>query len=125
MSLLVGAIVGAEREARNKAAGLRTNMLVSFGAALFVLIPIEIGVAQDNPDILGRAIAGVISGVGFIGGGTILRDSRVRGLTSAATVWISASLGVAVGCGLWLVGLVGAAVTWVVLRIVKKFEQHL
>lgn len=122
-ALAVGAIIGWERETKDKPAGLRTNMLVSLGSALFVLIPIEIGAAQENLDILGRAIAGVAGGVGFIGGGTILRSDRVRGLTSAAAIWVSAALGVAVGCGLGLVGLIGAILTWVVLRVFKKWED--
>lgn len=100
-------------------------MLVSFGSALFVLIPIQIGAVEQNPDILGRAIAGVISGVGFIGAGTILRSSKVQNLTSAAAIWISAALGVSVGCGLWLMGLISALVTWIVLRILARFESHL
>lgn len=125
LALLLGSIIGAEREAKDKPAGLRTNMLVSFGSALFVLIPIQIGAAEQNPDILGRAIAGVISGVGFIGAGTILRSSKVQNLTSAAAIWISAALGVSVGCGLWLMGLISALVTWIVLRILARFESHL
>jgi putative Mg2+ transporter-C (MgtC) family protein len=78
IALVVGAVIGLERETKSKPAGLRTNMLVSFGSALMVLVPIEIGAAQQNLDVLGRAISGVISGVGFIGGGTILRESRVK-----------------------------------------------
>ena len=81
IALLTGAIIGFERETKSKPAGLRTNMLVSFGSALIVLVPIQIGAAEQNLDILGRAISGVISGVGFIGGGTILRESKVKGLT--------------------------------------------
>jgi putative Mg2+ transporter-C (MgtC) family protein len=125
MALLAGAIIGWEREAKNKSAGLRTNMLVSFGSAIFVLIPIQIGAAQQNPDILGRAIASVVSGVGFIGGGTILRSSEVKGLTSAAAIWISAALGVAIGCGLWLIGLISALVTWCILKLLAKLESYL
>ena len=125
IALVVGAIIGLERETQHKPAGLRTNILVSFGSALIVLVPIEIGAAQQNVDILGRAISGVISGVGFIGGGTILRESRVRGLTSAAAIWVSAALGITVGCGLWLLGLVGALVTWIILRLFDKWEEYL
>ena len=124
-ALLVGTIIGWEREVKSKPAGLRTNMLVSFGAALFVLVPIQIGAAQQNLDLLGRAIASVISGVGFIGAGTILRSPRVRGLTSAAAVWVSAALGVTVGCGLWQLGLVSALVTWLILRVFKSLETYL
>ena len=125
IALVVGAIIGLERETKQKPAGLRTNMLVSFGSALIVLVPIEIGAAQQNVDILGRAISGVISGIGFIGGGTILRESKVRGLTSAAAIWVSAALGITVGCGLWLLGLVGALVTWIILRLFDKWEEYL
>lgn len=125
IALVVGSIIGLERETKQKPAGLRTNMLVSFGSALIVLVPIEIGAAQQNVDILGRAISGVISGIGFIGGGTILRESKVRGLTSAAAIWVSAALGITVGCGLWLLGLVGALVTWIILRLFDKWEEYL
>ncbi|MEL7419609.1 MAG: MgtC/SapB family protein [Cyanobacteria bacterium J06555_3] len=125
MALVVGLIIGLEREIKDKPAGFRTNMLVSFGSALIVLVPIEIGAAEQNLDVLGRAISGVISGVGFIGGGTILRESRVKGLTSAAAIWISAALGITIGTGLWILGLAGAIVTWIILRVVDKWEQHL
>ena len=125
IALVVGTIIGLERETKSKPAGLRTNMLVSFGSALIVLVPIEIGAAQQNVDVLGRAISGVISGVGFIGGGTILRESRVKGLTSAAAIWVSAALGITVGCGLWILGLVGALITWIILRLFDKWEEYL
>ena len=125
IALVVGAIIGLERETKKKAAGLRTNMLVSFGSALVVLVPIEIGAAQQNLDVLGRAISGVITGVGFIGGGSILRESKVRGLTSAAATWVSAALGITVGCGLWLLALAGASITWIILRVLDKWEKYL
>ncbi|BAU64395.1 MgtC/SapB transporter [Stanieria sp. NIES-3757] len=125
IALLVGAIIGLEREAKSKPAGLRTNMLVCFGSALLVLVPIEIGAAQKNLDILGRAISGVITGVGFIGGGTILRESKVKGLTSAAAIWVSSALGITIGCGLWLLGLGAALVTFVILFVFSKWEDYL
>ncbi len=125
VALLVGAIIGLERETKSKPAGLRTNMLVSFGSALMVLVPIQIGAAEQNLDVLGRAISGVISGVGFIGGGTILRESKVKGLTSAAAIWVSAALGITVGCGLWLLGLIGALITWIILRLFDEWEKYI
>ncbi|GAB4526443.1 MAG: MgtC/SapB family protein [Pleurocapsa sp.] len=125
IALVVGGAIGIERETQSKPAGLRTNMLVSFGSALVVLIPIEIGAAQQNVDILGRAISGVISGVGFIGGGTILREPKIKGLTSAAAIWVSAALGIAAGCGLWFLSLIGACVTWVILRVFDECEKYL
>ena len=125
IALLTGAIIGLERETKSKPAGLRTNMLVSFGSALIVLVPIQIGAAEQNLDILGRVISGVISGVGFIGGGTILRESKVKGLTSAAAIWVSAALGITAGCGLWLLGLIGALITWIILRLFDNWKEHL
>ena len=121
-ALIAGAVIGWERETKSKPAGLRTNMLVSFGSAFFVLVPIELG-AEENLEVLGRAIAGVAGGIGFIGGGTILRSDRVQGLTSAAAIWVAAALGVAAGCGLWIMGLIGSIVTWVVLRVFKRWED--
>lgn len=128
LSLLFGGIVGWERELRNKPAGFRTHMIVSFGAALFVLVPIVLGIAKDG-DSIARIIQGVASGVGFLGGGEIIRASgdqsegiRVRGLTSAAAIWTSAGLGVAAGCGLWQLGLIGALFSFFILRTLKKVE---
>lgn len=125
IALLVGVIIGLERETKRKPAGLRTNMLVCFGSALIVLVPIQIGAAQQNLDVLGRAISGVVSGVGFIGGGTILREARVKGLTSAAAIWVSAALGIAAGCGLWILSLTGALITLIILRVFDRWEEHL
>ena len=125
IALLTGAIIGLERETKSKPAGLRTNMLVSFGSALIVLVPIQIGAAEQNLDILGRVISGVLRGVGFIGGGTILRESKVKGLTSAAAIWVSAALGITAGCGLWLLGLIGALITWIILRLFDNWKEHL
>lgn len=125
IALIIGIIIGLERETKQKSAGLRTNMLVCFASTLLILIPIEIGAAQQSLDVLGRVISGIISGVGFIGGGTILRQSEVKGLTSAATIWMTSALGIAVGCGLWQLGLAGALVTWIILRVFHRWENHL
>mgnify|MGYP002777003682 CR=1 FL=1 len=131
LSLIVGAIIGLERQLRRKPAGLRTHMLVSFGSAIFVLIPLELGAAQQNFDAVSRVIQGVAAGIGFLGAGEILRESQpdgrsmpVRGLTSAAAIWVSAGLGVAAGCGLWQLGLIGAFLSWLVLSIFKIFEPR-
>lgn len=124
LSLLVGAIIGFEREFQNKPAGLRTYMLVTFGAALFVLVPLQLGFAVKSIDAFTRIINGIISGVSFIGAGTILRDrNKVRGLTSAAAIWVSAALGVTIACGLWQLGLIGTAVCWCILTLLKRFER--
>ncbi len=125
IALVIGIIIGLERETKQKSAGLRTNMLVCFASTLLILIPIEIGAVQQSLDVLGRVISGIISGVGFIGGGTILRESEVKGLTSAATIWMTSALGIAVGCGLWQLGLAGALVTWIILRVFDRWKDYL
>lgn len=128
--MLVGAIIGWERQLSDKPAGLRTHMLVSVGAALFVLVPLQLGTAQDFPDTISRVIQGVSTGVGFLGAGEIVRQSqhesghfKIRGLTSAAAIWVSAALGAAVGCGLWQTGLIAAFLCLLILRIVKELEK--
>ncbi len=130
LALTLGAIIGWERQARHKPAGLRTNMLVCLGAALFVLVPIQVGAAQESADALSRVIQGIATGVGFVGGGAILHESRsqsslaeVRGLTSAAAIWVSAALGIAAGAGLWRLGLIGALLCLVILEIFKRLEH--
>lgn len=96
---IAGAVIGWEREAKDKPAGLRTHMLVSLGAAIFVLVPILTGDISKSPDALSRTIQGIATGIGFLGAGEILHLSqsrtkyRIRGLTSAAAIWISAALG--------------------------------
>ncbi len=107
-ALVLGGAVGFEREARGKAAGLRTHMLVALGAALFVLAPAEGGLAEGD---VSRIIQGIAAGIGFIGAGTILkREDRdeIQGLTTAASIWLTAAIGVAVGVGpLWIPALAG------------------
>lgn len=128
-ALLIGALIGLDRELRDKPAGLRTHMLVGLGSALLALVPIQVGIAQDSADALSRVLQGIIVGVGFIGGGVILHNSRkdpgtrVEGLTSAAAVWVSSSLGIVAGCGLWQLGLVGAMFSLLTLTVVKRVEK--
>ncbi|NES94344.1 MAG: MgtC/SapB family protein [Desertifilum sp. SIO1I2] len=129
IAVIAGTIIGLEREIKHKPAGLRTHILVSLGSALFVLTSIQIGDSLRSGDALSRIIQGIAAGVGFIGGGEILRESkpdsegmRVRGLTSAAAIWISAALGVAAGCGLWQLSLTAAAIAFIVLKLFKKLE---
>lgn len=100
---LLGGILGFEREQEGKAAGLRTHMLVALGSAVFVVAPLELGV---NPADIGRVVQGVAAGIGFIGAGTILKrpeHTDVQGLTTAAGLWLTAAVGMAVGLGrMWL-----------------------
>lgn len=121
---LLGGIVGAEREWVGKAAGLRTHMLVSLGAALFVLAAAEEGLAQAET---GRIIQGVAAGIGFIGAGTILKRAdrdEIQGLTTAASIWLTAAIGVAVALGpLWL-PVVCAICALLILLVLGALERR-
>jgi putative Mg2+ transporter-C (MgtC) family protein len=126
-ALLMGGIIGLERQLREKPAGLRTHMLVTLGSAIFTMIAIQIGGQEISADALSRVIQGIAAGVGFLGTGEILRASsqesklsQIHGLTSAAAIWVAAALGIASGCGLWQLGLIGAVLTLVVLNLFKK-----
>ena len=129
--MFVGGIIGWERQLRHKPAGLRTHMLVSMGSALFVLIPLAMAKNPNGLDAVERVIQGITAGIGFLGGGEILRQSQqeigkveVHGLTSAAAIWVSAALGTAAGCGLWQLALIGALMSLFVLRVIKKLERR-
>ncbi|MEH1765480.1 MgtC/SapB family protein [Nostoc sp.] len=131
VALLIGAIIGLERQIRHKPAGLRTHMLVSLGSAMFTLTIMQTGGLQGSPDALSRVIQGIAAGVGFLGAGEIIRQSsqesqqlEIHGLTSAAAIWVSAALGIAAGCGLWQLGLIGALFTFLVLNVFKRLEKH-
>lgn len=122
---LLGAVIGAQREHAGKPAGLRTHMLVSVGAALFVIAPVQLGF--DSAD-LSRVIQGLATGIGFIGGGAILKLSHerdIQGLTTAAGIWLTAALGVAVGLGALGVALISAALAWIILVVVLRIEVRM
>jgi putative Mg2+ transporter-C (MgtC) family protein len=122
---LLGGLVGAERQWVGKAAGLRTHMLVSLGAALFVIAPAEAGVDEGD---LGRIVQGIAAGVGFIGAGTILKRARrgeIQGLTTAASIWLTAAIGVAVAVGrIWL-PVVAVICAWLILFVLAAVEGRL
>lgn len=132
LALLVGCTIGLNRQRGGRPAGMRTFMLVSMGAALFVMIPLQAEGDSNYATInaLSRTIQGVITGVGFLGAGLILQQSspnakipKIRGLTSAASIWVAAALGAAVGCGLWQLGLYGAFLTLITLSGVKRIKR--
>ena len=117
----LGAGIGFQRERAGKAAGLRTHILVSSGAALFTLVSIYGFSGAATVDI-SRVAAGVVVGIGFIGAGVILRGQRekeVAGLTTAATIWITAAVGLAAGAGMYLLSVIATAVTVGVLFLPK------
>lgn len=131
LAVLVGAWVGWERQAEHKPAGLRTHILVSLGAALFVIMGSVTPSGQPDPEQSARVIQGVITGIGFLGAGEIVGRGgletgqvKIHGLTSAAAIWVSASLGVAAGLGYWRLSLVGALLTYLTLRVLKVLERN-
>jgi putative Mg2+ transporter-C (MgtC) family protein len=121
---LLGAVIGIQRERAGKPAGARTHMLVALGAALLVVAAIEAGMSQDD---LSRVIQGIAAGIGFIGGGAILKlreEHEITGLTTAAGIWLTAAAGVAAGLGRWGAAALGVALTWVILAVLGHIEMR-
>lgn len=119
---LFGAAIGIERERAGKPAGLRTHILVTLGTTMFVLACTGYGM---NSDGLSRVIQGIITGIGFIGAGSILKISEernIRGLTSAAGIWIASAIGITVGLGGLGLALLGTILTLVILTLVNSIE---
>lgn len=120
LAVALGAGIGYQRERAGKVAGMRTHILVSSGAALFTLVSIY-GFTGATVDI-SRVAAGVVVGVGFIGAGVILRGAReeeVAGLTTAATIWVTASIGLAAGAGMYVISVIATAIITVILLLPK------
>jgi putative Mg2+ transporter-C (MgtC) family protein len=125
----LGGILGLNRNLRGKAAGLRTHALVSLGAALTVLtadLVIGTGPGAERGAVT-RAIQGIIAGVGFLGAGAILKSRMhhhgIRGLTTAASIWLAAAIGIACGAGYWLPAVIGVVLALVVLTIGRPIEN--
>lgn len=119
----LGALIGYEREKAGKAAGLRTHILVTLGTCVFVLAGIGYGMSSDG---LSRVIQGIVTGIGFIGAGSILKlndEKNIRGLTTSAGIWMTAAVGVAVGLGELGLAILAAIVTLVVLALIGKDQE--
>ncbi len=116
VAAVLGAILGFERESQGKAAGIRTHTLVAVGAALFVLIPQQAGIPDND---LTRVMQGVIAGIGFLGAGAIIkRDAEVSGLTTAAGIWMTAAIGMAAGFGREATAVLSTLLAWATLTVV-------
>lgn len=123
VAAILGGLLGLEREQRGKAAGIRTHMLVCMGAALFILIPQQAGITES-----GRVIQGVITGIGFLCAGTIItgRDEQTAsGLTTAAGIWFTAAIGIAVGLGREQTAILCTVLAWLVLYVVPFFSRSI
>lgn len=125
-SLLLGGIIGAERERYKKDAGLRTTILISIGSTLFTILSERVGVGAGLNFDTSRIAANIVSGIGFLGAGVILQEhGRVKGLTTAATIWISAAIGMACGAGEFVLASITAVLTMIVLVAFTKIEDKL
>jgi putative Mg2+ transporter-C (MgtC) family protein len=127
-ALAAGMLIGIERQWQQKSAGLRTNILVTIGSALYVLLSINITEGKDDVDVT-RIIAQVVTGIGFLGAGIIFKEGiNVRGLTSAATVWCSSAIGCIAATGYFLETLIGTAsiisVNLLLIPIDKKLSRR-
>jgi putative Mg2+ transporter-C (MgtC) family protein len=122
-AVLAGALIGFDREVRNKPAGLRTMALVALGSAVFVVAT----ASAATVDSASRVVQGVITGVGFLGAGSIIRgrtEESVRGLTTAASIWLAAAVGVACGLALWSIVLISCAFGLLIL-VIEPVERWL
>jgi len=120
LSLIFGAIIGFEREYRSKAAGFRTITIISIGSTLFTICSYKLG-NPGNPD---RIASNIITGMGFIGAGVIFKDGAfVSGLTTAATIWIAAAMGMALGIGEYSIATITLVFAIVVLSLFEKIQD--
>jgi putative Mg2+ transporter-C (MgtC) family protein len=127
---LLGAVVGVEREWRGHDAGLRTNILVAVGSCLFTLLSIfgfpDVGPTPNVGRDPARIAAQIVSGIGFLGAGAVFRDGdRVRGMTTAATIWLVAAIGMAAGAGSYFLAVITTVVALVVLSALLPLSDKL
>ena len=122
VAALLAAVIGYQRERIGKAAGLRTHILVSVGCAFFVIASVE---SDFGPDALSRVIQGITTGIGFIGGGAILKlshEHEIKGLTTAAGIWATAAIGVAAGLGRIGAAVIAMVLAWITLAVIQRLE---
>jgi putative Mg2+ transporter-C (MgtC) family protein len=124
LAVLLGGAIGLEREIRGKPVGLRTNILICLGACIFTVVSREMGTMFGGSPV--RMAAHIVGGIGFLGAGAIIRErGTVQGATTAATIWLVASIGVACGAGLFVLALVSVGLTLFVLFGLNPLEQKL
>ena len=121
---VLGGMLGLERESKGRAAGLKTHILVSIGSALFVMAPLLSGIA---PGDVTRVMQGIVSGIGFLGAGAIIKlehDKRIEGLTTAAGIWMVSAVGMAAGMGMEVMALVTTLIGLAVVNTIPRFMRN-
>jgi len=124
-ALLAGGIIGLQRESSGKAAGLRTHILVCAGTTLFVLTAVGFGMEHDA---MSRVVQGLATGIGFLGAGAILKvesNHQIKGLTTAAGIWMTAAIGVTIGVGQLGTAAIATALAWFVLSVLIKLDKRI
>ena len=125
LAAVLGSVLGAERELRQRAAGFRTNTLFAVGSAAFTLVSIHMAEVDGGDPT--RIPSQIVTGIGFLGGGAILRGGTgdIRGLTTAATVWVNAAIGMAAGAGFYALAITSTLVTLFVLTVFLRIENYM
>jgi putative Mg2+ transporter-C (MgtC) family protein len=116
-------VIGLDRERQRKPAGMRTNMLVGVGSCLFAILSIE-----AFPDVIdnSRVAAQIVTGIGFLGGGVIFKSKgEIHDITTAASIWTTAAIGMAVGTGAWFLGIVATIIIWAILSLLLLTENRI
>jgi putative Mg2+ transporter-C (MgtC) family protein len=124
LAALLGGLLGFERETKGKAAGVKTHMLVALGSAIFMTVPLQIGVDVGD---LTRVMQGMVTGVGFLGAGTILKggsEESVKGLTTAAGLWMTSAIGMTAGLGQAASALVCTAFALIIFALMPRLMRH-
>lgn len=127
-AVILAGFVGLEREMRGEEAGLRTHMLVSLGAALFTVVPLEMAQHLGERIDTAELVKGIAAGIGFLGAGAILKrtqESKIHGLTTAASIWATAAIGLAAGAGWVGAALIATLFCWTILRVLRAVDNYL
>ena len=125
IAVLLGGLLGYEREKNESAAGLRTHMLVALGAALFVIVPQQAGMRVED---MSRVLQGIIAGIGFLGAGAIIKLSdkeQIKGLTTAASIWATAAICIAAGMGRELTAILSTGLALLILAVLPHIEEYI
>ncbi len=126
VAIICGGLIGIERERKGEAAGLRTIVLICVGSALYMIISVYIARATGQPSDPGRVAAQVVTGIGFIGAGAIIQSrGAITGLTTAATIWVVAAIGLAIGAGFHEIAVSSTLLVLITLTLLGRFENRL